>query len=243
MPVYVSIHDVSPAWSAEVEDALEMCSHVDVRPGLLVVPDFHRRASLQASPRFCERLRELQDLGHDILLHGFFHEAGRAYAGRSVGGRLAWLFAQRVVTGGEAELSDVSIEEGRSRIEEGERMLRDAGLRLNGYVAPGWSMPGWLVPLLAARGYRYCEDHFRIYDPARHRSRPSIVLNWATRSPGRVVSTIAWCRVARHARHFVATRIAIHPADLRVLATRREIGHLLEWAKGDYVAHAVDLFA
>ncbi len=200
MAVYVSIHDVSPAWSDEVEEALHLCACVGVRPGLLVVPNYHRQASLRDHPRFCERLRQLQDLGHEILLHGFFHESGRAYAGTSLRGRIAWLFAQRVVTGGEAELADVDAEEGGTRIDEGERMLREAGLRVDGYVAPGWSTPPWLLPLLEARGYRYCEDHFRVYDPAGRRSRASVVLNWATRSPGRMLSTIAWCRGARYAR-------------------------------------------
>ena len=242
MAVYVSIHDVSPAWSAELEDALHMCARVDVRPGLLVVPDYHRRAALQHSPSFCQRLRDLQHQGHDILLHGFFHEGQQAHGGASIRSRLGWLIAQRLMTAGEAELHDLNIEEGRARVEDGERVLREAGLRVDGYVAPGWSMPPWLVPLLAARGYRYSEDHLRIYDPVGRRARPSVVLNWATRSPGRVLSTIAWCRIARHARGFVPARIAIHPADLRVLAVRREIARLLEWAKGDCLEHAAELF-
>lgn len=243
MAVYVSIHDVSPEWSAEVEDALDMCARAGARAALLVVPDFHRRAPLRDHPRFCERLRDLQARGHELLLHGYYHQSGPAYAGASIRGRLAWLFAQRVVTSREAEMSDISLDEGRTRVEEGERVLREVGLRADGYVAPGWSMPAWMLPLLAARGYRYCEDHLRIYDPVSGRSRPSVVLNWATRSPGRVVSTIAWCRVAAHARRLFPTRIAIHPADLGVLAIRREIARALDWAKGDYVQRAVDLFS
>ncbi|MGA2449965.1 MAG: polysaccharide deacetylase family protein [Polyangiaceae bacterium] len=236
--VYVSIHDVSPAWTDEVKDALDMCARVNIRPGLLVVPDYHHRAALQESPAFCQGLRDLQAQGHDILLHGLFHEGQSVYEGSSVRGRVGWLLAQRWMTAGEAELHGLGVEEGRRRIAEGERVLREVGLTVSGYVAPGWSMPGWLVPLLAARGYRYCEDHLRIYDPARRRSRPSVVLNWATRSPGRVLSTIAWCRVARHARSLVPTRIAIHPADLRVLAVRREVARLLDWAQGHCVEHA-----
>jgi uncharacterized protein len=244
VPVHVSIHDVSPAWSNEVEAALDLCREHGARPALLVVPDFHGRSPLAADDRFSARLRDLQALGHEVYLHGFFHRSGDAYPRDARGSsRLAWLFAQRVVSGGEAEMTDVSPVEGRQRIERGEQMLREAGLRIDGFVAPAWSMPRWLLPLLADRGYRFTEDHFRVYDPAGHRSRTSVVLNWATRSPSRLVSSIAWCRAAKHARAFVPARIAIHPADMRWLAVRREIRSLLEWGRGDFVDRGAGLLA
>lgn len=136
---------------------------------------------------------------------------------------------------------DVAPDEGRARIDEGERVLRDAGLRLDGFVAPAWAMPPWLLPALAERGYRFTEDHLRVYDPAGGRATPSVVLNWATRSPARIVSTLAWCRLARHARAFFPARIAIHPADMGFLAVRRRIEGLLAWARGDFVSRGADL--
>jgi hypothetical protein len=243
MPVHVSIHDVSPAWTDEVEAAIALCGSVGVRPALLVVPDFHGRAPLLADARFCDRLRGLQDEGHEMYLHGFFHRSGEAYDPARTPSRLGWLFAQRVASGGEAEMSDVSAAEGRARIERGEQVLSDAALRVDGFVAPAWSMPRWLLPLLGERGYRFTEDHLRIYDPATGRARPSVVLNWATRSPGRLLSTLAWCRLAKYARPLMPARIAIHPADMRFLAVRREIERLLRWAEGDVVTRGADLFA
>jgi predicted deacetylase len=243
--VHVSLHDVSPAWSIEVDDALRMCRRLGARPALLVVPDFHGRAPLLADTSFCGRLRSLQDDGHQVYLHGLRHESGMRWARRRDGwrgGRIAWLFTQRVVSAGEAELSDVSPEEGRARIEQGECVLHDAGLRIDGYVAPAWSMPPWLLPLLAERGYRYTEDHLRIYDPGARRSRASVVLNWATRSAARRTSTIAWCRVAKYARACVPVRIAIHPGDMRVAAVREEAERLLAWAAGDFVERSEEMF-
>jgi predicted deacetylase len=240
--VHVSIHDVSPAWSAEVEAALSMCDAVGIRPALLVVPNFHGRAPLLDDTRFCERLRGLQARGHEIYLHGFFHRSRPRFDGRAEG-RLRWLFAQRVVSGGEAEMSDVSPEEGRTRLDDGERVLREAGLRVDGFVAPAWSMPAWLLRLLAERRYRFTEDHLRVYDPAGGRARASVVLNWASRSPGRMLSTVAWCRAAKHARSLAPARIAIHPGDMNVLLLRREVERLLAWARGDVVARGADLLA
>jgi len=243
VPVQISIHDVSPAWREEVEAALSLCDAIGARPALLVVPDFHGRAPLLQDAFFCSRLRELQARGHEIYLHGFFHRSGGHYnASNGARGRLSWLFAQRVVSGGEAEMSDVTPEEGLSRIARGERVLADAGLHVDGFVAPAWSMPRWLLPRLAARGCRFTEDHLRVYDPAAGRSRASVVLNWASRSPGRLIATLAWCRAAKHARSWVPARIAIHPGDMRFLLLRREVQGLLAWARGDVVARSADLF-
>jgi predicted deacetylase len=250
MPVHVSIHDVSPAWSPEVETALALCHAAGVKPALLVVPNFHRTAPLERDAKFCARLRALQADGHEVYLHGFFHQSAERYTGSSGGGRLRWLVAQRVVSGGEAEMSDVSEPVGRARVEEGERVLQRAGLAIDGFVAPAWSMPSWLLPVLAARGYRFTEDHTRIYDPLGGRSRASVVMNWATRSPGRLLSTVAYCRAAanvaqwaRAARAFLPARLAIHPADMRFRLVRGEVERFLGWAKGDVIAQAASLFA
>jgi predicted deacetylase len=241
MPFHVSIHDVSPVWSAEVEEALRLCHGFGVRPALLVVPDFHGRAPISDAPAFCARLRDLQSDDHEVYLHGYHHWSRPRYEPASGQGRLAWLYAQRVISGGEAEMSDVSEQEGRRRIEAGERVLRDAGLRIDGFVAPAWSMPRWVVPWLGARGYRFTEDHARVYDPAARRSRLSVVLNWATRSPGRMLSTVAWCRLARHARAWLPARIAIHPGDMRVRLVRDEVRALVAWAHAEVVARGAEL--
>lgn len=252
MAVHVSIHDVSPAWEREVDVALDMCGEAGIRPALLVVPDFHGRAPLADAPTYQAKLRALEAEGHEIYLHGYFHRARpweeHAARGASRGGagmlaRVRHAYAQRVVSGGEAEFSDVSRAEAEERLDRGERVLRDAGLTIRGFVAPAWSMPSWVMPLLAQRRYGFTEDHTRVYDPARGTSRPSVVLNFASRSPGRLLSTVAYCRAARPARHFLPARIAIHPADIRFALLRGEIASLLRWAGDDVVARGADLLS
>jgi predicted deacetylase len=234
MPTHVSIHDVSPLWAREVDAALALCDRAGARAALLVVPDFHGKAPLLSDPAYVSRLRALQAAGHEVYLHGLRHRS-EATPGASRAGRLRWLFAQRVVSNGEAEMIGIPAEEGLRRLDEGERVLREAGLRVDGYVAPAWSMPRWLLPALAARGFRYTEDHLRVYDPAGGRARASVVLNWASRSPARLASTVAWCRAAEVARAVLPARIAIHPGDMRYLALRREVERALRRARGDFV--------
>jgi predicted deacetylase len=246
MKVHVSIHDVSPAWTPEVETALEMAHAHGVAPALLVVPDFHGRAPLLEHPAFCERLRELEKTGHEIYLHGYYHRArpwtehaeasarDPKHAERGLVARARYAFAQRIVSGGEAEFADVSRDEARTRIDAGERVLREAGLSIRGFVAPAWAMPRWVLRLLAERRYAYTEDHTRVYDPAGSRSRASLVLNYASRTPGRLLSSVAWCRLARPARRLVPARIAVHPADMRFALLRAELRGLFAWAAGDF---------
>lgn len=249
MAVHVSIHDVSPAWEREVDVALAMAHEVGVKPALLVVPDFHGRAPLAEHPAYCERLRALENDGHEIYLHGYYHRsrtdkelaATEAKLSRADAARRA--FAQKVVSKGEAEFSDVSREEAIARLEAGEKVLRDAGLTIRGFVAPAWSMPDWVHGLLADRGYDFTEDHVRVHDPAGKRSRASLVLNFASRTPSRLFSSVAWCRLARPLRRVVPARIAIHPADMRFALLRDEVVSLLRWGQGDFVARGTDLLA
>jgi predicted deacetylase len=245
MAVHVSIHDVSPAWEREVDVALEMAHAHGVKPALLVVPDFHGRAKLSDHPAYIDRLRALEADGHEIYLHGYFHRA-RAWeekADRGAASRAQHVFRQKVVSGGEAEFADVSREEATQRLDAGEAMLRDAGLTIRGFVAPAWSMPKWVLGMLADRGYGFTEDHLRVYDPAARRVRASVVLNYASRTPGRLLSSVAWCRIARPARRVLPARIAIHPADVRFALLRSEIDALLDWGRGDFVSRGAELLS
>lgn len=220
-PTHVSIHDVSPAFANELEDALGVCEDVGVKPALLVVPNFHGAWPLDRHAAFVERLRELQAGGHELLLHGFFHEARGGARG------LRSLFAQRVASAGEAEFADLGRDEGERLLDEGLAMFEALGLATRGFVAPAWQMAPWVLPLLASRDVHYAEDHFRVYDPAAQRARASLVLNFASRTPARLASSALFVRAALPFRGIVPTRIAIHPGDMRSAFLRHELERTL----------------
>jgi uncharacterized protein len=226
--VHVSIHDVAPPFRPEVELALSMARAEGARPALLVVPDFHGEAPIQKDPSFCAWLRELQGGGHEVFLHGYTHSSPRS-AG------FADFITQRVVSAGEAEMSVLSPDEASERIEAGERALTEAGLRIDGFVAPAWILPRWLLPILAARACPYTEDHLRVYAPSDGRKRASLVLNYASRTPVRLFSSVAFCRLATPFAALAPARIAIHPADMRHALLRREVARLLAWGSGQFV--------
>lgn len=171
-----------------------------------------------------------------ILLHGYFHQAPEA-----VPQGLSSFLSQRVMSAGEAEFAAISRDEGESRLGDGLAMLESLGLSPDGFVAPAWQMKRWLLPLLAARGLRYTEDHLRVYDPVARRARASLVLNFASRTPARLWSSAAFVRAALPMRGLVPTRIAIHPGDMRHGVLVRETRRALGLARGTFAESVREL--
>jgi len=159
---------------------------------------------------------------------GFFHS--------SEGGSF---FAQKIASAGEAEFADLAREEGERRIDEGTALLKDLGLAPSGFIAPAWQMARWVLPALASRGFHYAEDHLHVYDPAGGRRKRSLVLNFASRTPARLWSSVAFVRAATPLRRVLRTRIAIHPGDMRSDFLRREVGRVLSRSRGFVSAQAL----
>ena len=140
---------------------------------------------LSESPTFCSRLRELQQGGHQF----FFTDTCTIAAQRTpegttaAPGALDGCLHRRSSPAARRSSATSPAPRPRLRLDAGEAALRAAGLRVDGFVPPAWAMPRWLVPVLSRRGYRFCEDHLRIYDPAGGTSRPSVVLTSAAARP------------------------------------------------------------
>jgi hypothetical protein len=236
-PTHVSIHDVSPAAVAEVEAALVACEEVGAKAALLVVPNFHGKWPLDRHPAFVARMHALQDDGHEIHLHGFFHRASEPVTG------VRAFFAQRVASAGEAEFALLAREEAERRLDDGIAMFAALGLRIHGFVAPAWQMPRSLLSSLAGRQIRYAEDHMRVYDPLARTSRASLVLNFASRTRLRLWSSAAFVRLALPMHGVIPTRIAIHPNDMRNAVLLRETRRALRAARGTFTASSADLLS
>ena len=70
-----------------------------------------------------------------------------------------------------------------------------------------------------------------------------MLLNYASRTPSRLASSVLWCRAAKRARALLPARIAIHPGDMRHPLLRHEVDVLLEWARGDIARSGRDLLS
>ncbi len=208
-----SVHDVTPAHEARLDALVPRVAAATCqgRFALLVVPNFHGEAPLRSGSAFARRLQAWSDDGCEIFLHGLTHRDDSAH--QTFGRRLK---AERL-TAGEGEFLGLSLSDARHRLRAGRACIEDIiGREVDGFIAPAWLYGADARQAIAELGFALCEDHFRVWQPASGRivARGPVV-TYATRSRGRILSSIAWSRAAttllRPAR---VVRHAVHPHDV-----------------------------
>lgn len=130
----VSVHDVALSNRPAIEKILSEVSRKGARVcSLLVVPDYHHEGLFSQDRQFVSWLRDLEADGHEIVIHGYFHE-------RSAGANdtLRGKFITRFYTRQEGEFYDLDYGEALRRITKARDHFREAGLTPRGFVAPAW---------------------------------------------------------------------------------------------------------
>jgi predicted deacetylase len=186
-----------------------LCRAHGVVPGLLVVPDWHGRAPVEADADFGEWVRERASEGAEIFLHGERHD--------EVGLPRRWRDEIRALgrTAREGEFLSLDYAAARDRIDRGLERLRTVGLEPVGFVPPAWL--GRPETHLAAKdaGLAVSEDDARVFVHARGLTVESPVLRWSARGALRAHASVLQERM-RWALQREATvmRVALHPSDL-----------------------------
>jgi predicted deacetylase len=194
--IAVALHDVEPATferCALIRDWLD--DHGIERVTLLVIPapdlhPFHDRR-----PEMVQWLAECAARGDAIAQHGFQH---RASAAAPRGSNPA------------AEFLGLDGDETRRAVEAGRRVLRLAGVRPRGFVAPAYAYTDALRETLAA-SFDWWASLSRIHEPARSTLAPALTLGTSS-----AVKRLASPWLVR-AGALVAgdlLRLDLHPADL-----------------------------
>ena len=76
--VVVSVHDIAPSTRAIAEKMIaELARRGVATCSLLVVPNYHHAGTIAADRELQIWLRELEGRGHEIVIHGYFHERPR----------------------------------------------------------------------------------------------------------------------------------------------------------------------
>jgi predicted deacetylase len=213
----MSIHDVGPRFADQVDMLAERLDRLLGGPrfAMLVVPDHWSAAPLAAAPDYARKLRGWADAGVEMFLHGFTHRDDSAH-----GGGVAALKA-RHMTAGEGEFLGLDHGEALRRMETGRAIVEDAiGRGVAGFIAPAWLYGPGARSAMAAAGFALAEDHLRVWRPRDGRVLTrGPVITWASRSPSRIRSSLAFAALARHAlRPMAIVRIAVHPGDTGVPA-------------------------
>jgi hypothetical protein len=218
----VSIHDVSPRSEAAVDALAERLARHLGGPNfaMLVIPDHWREAPIAGNAAFHARLRQWAGLGIEMFLHGWCHrDETPARQGLAA-------FKGRHMTAGEGEFLNLSHGDAVQRMREGKTLLEDIlGAPVAGFIAPAWLYGPGALAALDDVGFALAEDHMKVWTPGTRRvvSRGPVV-TWASRSPGRIRSSLGFAALARRVLPVLPTlRVAVHPGDVTVPALLESI--------------------
>ena len=123
--VVVSVHDVAPCTQQITSTIISELSTHGVRVcSILVVPDYHHEGLFARHREFVTWLRMLEADGHEVVIHGYFHE--RSPQTRET---LRDKFVTRFYTQNEGEFYDLGYEEALRRITTARDEFRAVGLK------------------------------------------------------------------------------------------------------------------
>jgi predicted deacetylase len=227
--IVISLHDIAPSNRAIAEKILSELVHRGVRVcSLLVVPDYHHQGLAMKDRQFVSWLRELESDGHEIVIHGYFHERSRGPKET-----LREKFLTRFYTDDEAEFYDLDYEEAFRRITTARDEFRAGGLSPRGFVAPAW--------LLSREGERAARDAELEYTTRLRTVRdlrsgenfPARSLVYSVRSNWRRVASRAWnAALPPFLKSNPLLRLSIHPPDYSYPAIWRQIADLISAMDG-----------
>jgi predicted deacetylase len=235
----VTIHDVTPAWAAEVSTLWHLCRARGVLPGLLVVPQWHGKTAMERDADFIAWLREAQRAGAEIFLHGERHDEvdlPRTFMDEC----RAWGRTAR-----EGEFLTLDRAAAAARIARGLARFAALGLHPIGFVPPAWLAREEGFAAAADAGLAVSEDDTGIRLLQEGRRLASPVVRWsgrgAVRAQGSALVASARWTLQRHAP---IVRVALHPGDLRHRACVASITRELDrWVSLRTPGHYRELLA
>ncbi|MDB5050129.1 MAG: hypothetical protein JWO30_3200 [Fibrobacteres bacterium] len=210
----ISLHDATPFHL----DRLRKAEAVFLELGIskityLLVPEYHGGYPSAGHPGFPGFCREARPFAVDWHLHGYHHLESPPQ-GEAAGGGLDGL-KRRFMTAGEGEFLALDPQAQRRKLEDGRDSFRRClGTDPLGFVAPAWLFNAALPPLLREMGFRYTEDHRRMYRVDTGARLESPVITWATRTFLRKYGSLIVCpALARIWAKAPVLRVAMHPFD------------------------------
>lgn len=226
----VSIHDVAPATQDRADEILRKIADLGATvSSLLVVPDYHRQGRAMADPAFCAWLRKLEQRGHEIVLHGFFHERAR----RPNETTRAQLIT-RFYTADEGEFYDLGYDEARALIEEAQREFAAQDFRPRGFIAPAWLLGAEAERAAIDAGMTYTTTLRQVRDFVARQEIASQSLVYSIRSSWRRGVSLGWNRwLFSRLTSNALLRLSLHPPDVSHPQIWRQIRGMIERAVRD----------
>ena len=193
---------------------------------LLVVPDYHHLGRSLGEPAFAEWLQGLATIGHEIVIHGFYHERARG-AGESTSQK----FVTRIYTADEGEFYDLDYTEAARRVGEAKSDFAEHDFNPKGFIAPAWLLGQQGLRAVVDAGFRYTTTIRAVHDLATDKKFMSQSLVYSTRSAWRRTVSLFWNRTLflRLTKNPLL-RIGLHPPDIEHEKIWRQVCTLLRQA-------------
>ena len=226
----VSLHDVSSHTRIACESILRQLATLGVRHcSLLVIPDHHHRGHFLADAGFCAWLRAQAEHGHEIVMHGYFHQRRRR-GDESARAK----FTTQLYTADEGEFYDLDRESAAALVVKAREEFQQLGLAPTGFIAPAWLLSGGAEDALRELGVKYTTRLGSVLDLQTGATHRSQTLVWSVRSAWRRQVSLAWnALLFRRLAARGLMRISIHPVDVEHPAIWKQIRDLVSRALAD----------
>ena len=208
--VVVSLHDVAPSTQQIASTVISELSVHGVRVcSVLVVPDYHHEGPLAKHREFVTWLRGLEADGHEVVIHGYFHERP-PQANESLRDK----FMTRFYTQNEGEFYDLAYDEALRRITGARDQFRALGLKPRGFIAPAWLLGNEAEQAIRDAQLEYTTRLRAVCDLRSDTIFPARTLVYSVHNTWRRALSRSWnATLFRLLKTKPLLRISIHPSD------------------------------
>ena len=208
--VVVSLHDVAPCTQQITRTIISELSAHGVRVcSILVVPDYHHLGPFAQHREFVTWLRTLEADGHEIVIHGYFHE--RPSRKKET---LRDKFMTRFYTQNEGEFYDLGYEEALRRITTARDQFRALGLKPRGFIAPAWLLGNEAEQAVRDAELEYTTRLRTVSDLRSESIFPARTLVYSVHNSWRRALSRGWnAALFRLLKTKPLLRLSIHPPD------------------------------
>ena len=224
----VSLHDVAPSTQSVTSPIISELGRRGVRVcSILVVPDYHHQGLFTSHREFVAWLRGLEADGHEIVIHGYFHERpGQTKE------TLRDKLVTRLYTRKEGEFYDLSYEEALHRITTARDQFRAHGLNPRGFVAPAWLLGNEAERAVRDAQLEYTTRLRSVCDLRSGNVFPARTLVYSVHNNWRRALSRTWnTALFRLLKSKLLLRISIHPPDYSQPAIWNQILGFIEATK------------
>ncbi len=231
--IVVSLHDIAPGTQQIASKIISELAFRGVRTcSLLVVPDYHHQGLFAENRQFVSWLHSLESVGHEIVIHGYFHQRPPRPE-ESLWDKLV----TRFYTQNEGEFYDLSYDEALQRITAAQDAFRAHGFKPCGFIAPAWLLGDEAERAVCDAQLEYTTRLGSVRDLRSGNTFSAMTLVYSVQSSWRRALSTSWnTTLFRLLKSQTLLRMSIHPPDYSHRSVWEQILRFIAAAKTERTA-------